>query len=188
MDRPMLNDGTATRRYADEAAILRNADNVQNTTVKALTESGVSGGALRSNIIAAGLNRGRALNEGYTQAEAINRNVDDRADAIDRETMLRNNAERARVKENYDRDLGAYSSRRSQLASQLGTDVGNIGKEEVYKNMAQSATGYSWDGQYYTNRNGDKLTSKEYHQLKAKEDNKKTSTDNKAVGGYIFRK
>lgn len=185
MDRPLLNDSVAQRRYVDEAGILRNADNAHNGTVRALGESGMSGGSLRNSILAAGLNRNRALGEAYAQADATNRNVDDRADAIDRDANMRNNAERARVKENYDRDLGAYLTRKSQLQSQIGTDIGNIGREETYKDLAVKATGYTWDGKYFKNKNGDRLTAEQYRlQLEAES---KKSTDSKAVGGFIFR-
>src|SRR5690606_34680159 len=47
-----------------------------------------------------------------------------------------------------DRNKGNWQTQRSRLLGQMGTDFGNVGKEEVYKDMAVEATGYNWMGKY----------------------------------------
>jgi hypothetical protein len=45
-------------------------------------------------------------------------------------------------------DQGNYDTQRSKFIGQIGSDLGEIGKENTFKKQAEKMTGYSWMGDY----------------------------------------
>jgi len=73
---------------------------------------------------------------------------------------------------------GAFKTEQSKLRGQIGTDLGEIGKEETYKDMAKKLYGYDFNGKYYVAPDGSKKTTQEMaDMIDADRDakNKKTS-------------
>lgn len=134
--------------YVDEAALQNTARENYNMTSQAL--SGASGGstsALRSNILGAGLNRNKALSDAYLKSSDINRGEDARAQqfnlGVDRVNLQQSNSE----KDINARNRAARDNEKSKLLSGIGTDIGEIGKEEKYKDIIEKISGYNQKGE-----------------------------------------
>lgn len=171
--------------YTDLAAQQNIVGQELNNVSSAIQGSGASQGAIRSNLLGAQLNKTKALSNAYMNAEAQNRQQDDRAQTfnlgVDQTNLQQSNTE----KENYARDKGNYDTQKSRLIGQLGNDFGNIGKEEVYKKIAKTTTGYSWLGEYQK-MNPD-ATPEEVERAAKKAGILTDSTTKKALGGYLLK-
>lgn len=140
-------------QYTDEQALQNIAREQFNNTAEALSSaSGGSTSALRSNILAAGLNRSRSLSNAYQRAASANRNEDRAAQqfnlGVDKANLNQSNLEtdiRAR-------DLGAFQTEKSKALSRLGQDLGNIGKEAADRNIIEKLYGYDINGKYLNKR------------------------------------
>lgn len=140
-------------QYADEQALQNIAREQFNTTNEAL--AGASGGstsALRSNILASGLNRARSVSDAYQRAEAANR-AENRAGqqfnlGVDRSNLGQSNLET----DINARDAGAYETAKAGSLARLGQDLGAIGKEEAQADLIERLYGYDRRGNYLNKR------------------------------------
>ena len=155
--------------YVDEAALQNTARENYNMTSQAL--SGASGGstsALRSNILGAGLNRNKALSNAYLKSSNINRGEDAKAQqfnlGVDKVNLQQSNSE----KDINARNRAARDNEKSKLLSGIGTDIGNIGKEEKYKDIILKASGYDQDGKLAAAKKAKKEAAKRDRILKRK--------------------
>ena len=155
--------------YVDEAALQNTARENYNMTSQAL--SGASGGstsALRSNILGAGLNRNKALSNAYLKSSDINRGEDAKAQqfnlGVDKVNLQQSNSE----KDINARNRAARDNEKSKLLSGIGTDIGNIGKEEKYKDIILKASGYDQDGKLAAAKKAKKEAAKRDRILKRK--------------------
>lgn len=118
----------------DRAALENRAARGERNLNRALTESsGGDSGALRSNMLANRLQTGKVRSDALFQADAA-----ERADSqfgqqfnlgVNSTNLQQSNTERLVNAQN----KGAYETQKSKLLSQLGTDAGNIGLEEMRK-------------------------------------------------------
>ena len=174
--------------YVDEAQLQNIANQTMNNSVNAVGQSGASQGQLRSSIIGSQLQRTKALSDSYAQAAAQNRQQNAMAQefnlGVDQVNLQQSNTE----KENFARDKGNYDTQKSRLIGQIGNDIGNVGKEEIYKKIAKTTTGYSWLGEFQKmNPNA----TKEETIIAAKKagvviDDDKTAKK-QALGGYLIK-
>ncbi|AGO48958.1 structural protein [Cellulophaga phage phi14:2] len=120
----------------DESA-LRNsvqqeADNTRNAVTNA---SAGSAGALRSNLLGVQANSNKALSNAMLQAENINRG-ENQAEQQFNLGVDSTNLQQSNVENDINaRNKAAYDTSKSQYLAQIGNDIGNIGKEEKYKQM-----------------------------------------------------
>lgn len=146
-------DARYNPEYVDEQALQNTAREQYNNTAEALgSASGGSTSSLRSNILAAGLNRTKALDSAYSRAANINRGENRTAQqfnlGIDKANLAQDNLEidiRAR-------DKGAYETNRSAALARLGQDIGNIGKEAADRDIIEGLYGYDTKGNYLNKR------------------------------------
>jgi len=171
--------------YVDEATLQNIANQTMNNSVNAIGQSGASQGQLRSSIIGSQLQRTKALSDAYNQAAVQNRATNDRAQTfnlgVDQVNLNQSNTE----KENYAKDKGNYDTQKSRLIGQLGNDIGNVGKEEVYKKIAKTTTGYNWLGEYQ--KANPNATPEETKEAAKKAGVLTESTTKKALGGYLLK-
>jgi hypothetical protein len=167
--------------YVDEAQMQRTVDQEANNQLAAIGQSGASQGAMRASILAAGLNKTKALSDAYANAAAQNRAIDDRAQEFNRNTDLQNMSNRNKAIDEERMDEAAYRGAKSKLLSTIGTDVGHIGKEIADAKLARNLTGYTRVGDYVMRPDGTKANAMEtvsYNNFIA---NKNKS----AYGGYL---
>lgn len=152
--------------YVDEAQMQRTVDQEANNQLAAIGQSGASQGAMRASILAAGLNKTKALGDAYANAAAQNRATDDRAQEFNRNTDLQNMANRNKAIDEERMDEAAYRGARSKLLSTIGTDVGHIGKEIADADLTSALTGYTRKGKYLVKPDGSRVTPEELAKAK----------------------
>lgn len=136
-------------QYMDERALTNQINAETNYGAKAMADaSNGSLGALRNNILGVGLNKTKALSDAYSKVADVNRNENKTAQqfnlGVDQINMGQSNME----KDINAKNRGAHKTEKSRLLGQIGTDLGNIGKEEVWKTQAGKMTGYGYMGQF----------------------------------------
>lgn len=173
-------------QYMDERALTNQINAETNYTANALANSSNGSlGSLSNNILGMQLNKTKALSDAYSKIADVNRNENKTGQQFNLGVDQFNVGQSNQEKDINARNRGAFKTERSKLLGQIGTDLGNIGKEEVYKKMAKEAFGYTWDGKYYVNAKGNKITAE---QMKEKVDDvQKTNTEQNqnALGGFI---
>lgn len=153
-------DNTYKPQLFDEATLI-NQINQQNVD-RALTEaSGGDLGALRTNLLAANLNKTKALSEGMIQGQAINR--DENRFAF--QSGMQRDSTNAQLEERYierkAQDEGAFNTAKQAQRNALFEDIGKIGKEEVNKKLVKEMFGYTWNGKYFVDKEGNEYTSED---------------------------
>lgn len=165
LDKPITErgsrlDNTYNENLFDTNSLVNRVN--QNNVNAALEESSTGNlGALRTNILAANLNKDKAVSEAMIQGDQINRD--------EGRFKFQSDLNRDRVNvgldqnflERKDRDEGVYETTKSNLRRQLFEDVGDIGREEVNKKLVRDLFGYKWNGKYFTDEQGNKYTSEE---------------------------
>jgi len=177
--------------YVDEAALQNIADNTMNNSVNAISQSGASQGQQRSSIIGSQLQRTKALSDAYNQAAAQNRTVNDRAQTfnlgVDQVNLNQSNTE----KDINAKDQAAYRNEKSKYISAIGSDIGDIGKEQAQKKMISTATGYTYDGKYVRSPDGNIVTDPDTGEPitgdKLKESKSSKNVKKQALGGYLIK-
>lgn len=159
--------------YVDERSIQNIVGNELDNTINGLTNTtNGSLGSLRNSIIAAGLNKTKALSDAYLSASDRNRAQRLQAQDFNRNTDQFNIGQSNLELDINDRNSAAYETNKSRLISALGEDIGNIGKEEVYKDIARKTYGYTWNGRYWTKPDGTTATDAEVKAEVASNSNK----------------
>lgn len=145
--------------YVDVNQMINKID--QNNVNKALSESsGGDLGALRSNILAANLNKDKAKSDAYINAEQINRGEDRAKQQFDSNIdKLNLNQANADLIDNM-QNRGARETAKNNLLSSSITDIGRMSKEMQDRKIAAEATGYTWDGEFITDGDN-KITPKD---------------------------
>lgn len=173
-------------QYADEMSIQNiSNDNFDNTINSLAGGTNGSQGALRANILGAGLNKARGQSEAYTQAAEYNRGQDNTAQQfnlnVDQANMSQSNMEddfnaRARSSQK-DREISARNG--------LFESIGAVGKEGTYNNRLINMTGYDSSGKY----NPEQLAFlKKFFEDQSKSNTKRTGGILSSFGSSIFNK
>lgn len=163
--------------YVDLMSLVNLARDNESTSRRALLNA--SGGdlsAARASLLGNALQSNRGISEAFIKAEGINREENRLGQRfnlqVDSQNMRQSNLEN----DINARNLGAYRTAKSKLIGQLGTDIGNIGKEEKYKMMVkQSGLCYDANGAYICG-SGERLTDEQVGEIKRTSMNK--------YGGY----
>lgn len=136
--------------YVDERGLINRASSEYNNVANSL-KSATNGsvGALRSNLLAAHLNRQKGLSDSFLQADNINRGENKVAQQfnlnVDRTNLQQSNTE----KDLNARNKAAYDNNKSRFISQLGNDLGNIGLEQLRKKYPERMDLlYDYKGKY----------------------------------------
>ena len=158
----------------DEMRLQNIASNEFNNTAEAIANaSGGSKAATRAGILGAGLNRNLALSRAYGQADDVNRQQSNMAQqfdfGVDRVNLYQDNL----MKEVNARNEGAYETEKSRLNDALFNSLGNISKEIIDKRTVAKMFGYSWDGKYMKDKQGNVIPpdvlQKQIEELKKKQ-------------------
>lgn len=171
--------------YVDERSLQNIAGNEYDNTVNAITQMGGSTGATRNAILGAGLNKTKALGDAYMNASGQNRQMNVTKQQFDLGIDQANLNQANQELDINDRNQAAYRNEKSKFLAEIGNGVGDVGKEEVYKKIAATTTGYDWLGRYI--KANPKATTAEIQEAAAKEGVLPTETTKKALGGYLIK-
>ncbi len=170
-----------TPEYVDEKSLQNIVGNEMTNTINSISQLGGSEGATRASILGAELNKTKGLGDMYMNAAAQNRATNDVAQKFNLGVNQFNAQTQAQESQNWEQNSANYRNQKSKLLGAIGTDLGQVGKEEVNKNQIAEALGYTWDGKYVTDKKtGRKIT---FEQLIAQRP--EASTEVKAYGGYL---
>lgn len=149
------------KQYLDEAALQNIARQQAESSINAIGRSGISGSQLTNAILGSQLNRTKAVSDAYNQIKQHNINEEKMRQQIEFGNNQTNLQQSNMEKDINARNRGAFKTERSKLLGQMGTDFGNIGKEETYKKLVKEAFGYTWDGKYVKNDKGEVVNDPE---------------------------
>jgi len=150
-------------QYVDEAQLQNIANQEMTNTINSISQSGASQGQIRSSMLGAGLNKTKALSDAYMKSNAENRATDDKAQQFNLGVNEFNTQVQHKESENWERNEANYRNEKSKYLASIGTDLGEIGKEEVNKNQIAEALGYSVNGDYVVNKKtGEKMLTKDF--------------------------
>lgn len=133
---------------------------VANNRDAILSSAGGSGSAARASLLASQKVGGDAMSKAYMQATELNRN-DSRMGqnfdlGVDKVNLQQANQETGLNLE----QQAAYRTNKSKLMSQLGNDLGNIGREELFKRYPEMmGLDYRWRGNYNPTGNNTSTTN-----------------------------
>ena len=159
---PIINNTRYNPQYMDEKALTNQINAESNYAGNALANaSNGSIGALRNNILASQLNKTRGLSDAYSKIADVNRNENKTGQQFNLSVDEANIGRRIGAEDKTAMNKGAFKTEQSKLRGQIGTDLGEIGKEETYKDMAKKLYGYDFNGKYYVAPDGTKKTKQE---------------------------
>lgn len=168
--------------YVDEKSIQNIIGNETDNTINALTNAtNGSMGTLRNSILGASINRTKGLSDAYLNASAQNRAQRLQGQDFNRSTDQFNIGQANQELDINDRNTAAYDTNKSRLISAIGENLGDIGKEEVYKKLARQTYGYTWDGRYWVKPDGSKATDEQVKQ------EIQSNTNQSKLGGMLFK-
>jgi hypothetical protein len=146
-------DNVYNPNYEDTNRMTNQID--QSNVNKALAESsGGDMGALRSSILAANLNKDKAKSKGFQAANDVNRGEDTKVQnseiGNDRFNVSQGNLDLT------DNQMakGARETAKNNLTTAGINNIGQIAKEMQDRKTAKEATGYTFDGEYVTSKDG----------------------------------
>ena len=169
-------------QYVDESQLQNIVRQEGNNQTAAIQQMGGSEGALRNALLATGLNKTKALSDAYMKSSESNRSQDEKAQEFNARMNQFNAQTQHKESEQHEQNAAAYRNEKSKYLASIGTDLGEIGKEEVNKNQIAAALGYDVDGDYVIN----KVTKERIHKDElAKRIAAKENTTTKAYGGFI---
>jgi hypothetical protein len=159
---PIINNTRYNPQYMDEKALTNQINAETNYTANALANaSNGSLGSLSNNILGMQLNKTKALSDAYSKVADVNRNEDKTAQQFNLGIDEANIGRRIGAEDRTAMNKGAFKTEQSKLRGQIGTDLGEIGKEETYKEMAKKLYNYDFNGKYYIAPDGTKMTTQE---------------------------
>lgn len=135
--------------FVDEKNIQNIVSNENENTINALTNSSNgSVGTLRSNILGANLNAIKGMSDAYLKSSELNNSQKQYKQQFDLGVNQANIAQSNAELDINDRNKANYDTQKSKFLGQIGSDLGEIGKEEIFKKQAEKITGYSWMGDF----------------------------------------
>lgn len=179
---PILNNTKYNPEYMDEKALTNQINAEANYSTNALANaSNGSMGSLRNSILASQLNKTKGLSDAYAKVADVNRNEDKSAQSFNNAILEANIGRRIGAEDKTAMNKGVFETQKSKLLGQIGTDLGQIGKEQVYKKYPKMmGLGYNWNGEYFINeKTGDKKTKDEADTLENQNKN--------ASGGFLSK-
>ncbi len=147
---------TRYKRDLVDEKTLQNLVNEQygGTAEKLANAAGGSTSGLRASLLGAQLNKSKALSDAFSRADQNNRSENELSQkfnlGVDKINLQQDNLEGDINAKN----RGSFESNKSKLISQLGTDVGRIGKEASQMASVAKMFGYTWDGKFMRDKKG----------------------------------
>lgn len=138
------------RNYQDEEAITNKVGDSVAANREAILDSAVgSGAAARANLIANSLVGTKALSDAFFNMQNANNQENRFAQQFDAQADNLNIQQANRENEINAQNKGNYETQKSKLLAALGNDVGNIGREELFKKYPELMGAlYNWKGKF----------------------------------------
>ncbi len=170
------------KQYLDEKVYENIAREQASSASNAIGKSGVSTGQLINANLATQLNATKSISDAYNQIKRHNIDEEKMRQQVEMDNNRTNLSQSNLEKDINARNRGAYKTEKSKLLGNIGTNLGLIGKEELYKKYPKMmGLNYDWNGQYFINKNtGEKVSVEEANKLEKK-------SNYKSKGGYLSK-
>lgn len=184
VEKPIKNSYQYKKQYIDDQSYSNASKNESANTIEALSKSGLSGNQLLSAMLGSELNRTKAVAEGSLNAKLHNINENKIAEKVkeNNESDFINDARR--INDINAQNRANYDTQKSKFDSAIFSSLGDIGKEQIFKQMAEKMTGYDWMGNYL--KLNPNATPEEVDKAyKEEQSKKKTSIVENKYGGLM---
>jgi len=206
--RAAITDPTGTR-YArlndaynvpqvDEARLLRDVNASYANQTRALGQMGGSQAQQRAALLGAGAQDVQRRGQAYESMANADLNRAAQEQQFKTGIAQYNAAAGDREIETYAKDIGNVETQRSKFTGEIGTQAGDVAKEQAYREMVKNLYGYDDKGNFVNKKTGEKVTAGELALLKEETAKKSTTNMNvvggqtgtviSAMGGYIKRR
>ena len=175
--------GRANLGRVDERALI-NQINDQNVFRGVKEASAGNLGALMAGNLAGELGKTKARSAAYLSAANVNLSQRGKEATLDRQADILNVQQDERFLTRKAQDEGAYQTAKDKRRVAILEGLGDIGREQSNKKLVREMFGYTWNGKYYVNDKGDKVTSEEMN----KRVNSRNDTMQNLFGGYLKSK
>ena len=113
----------------------------------------------RASILGSSLNRGSAVSDAYLASDAVNRAENAKVEQ-QKSINERINIQQDTLEDDINaRNRANLDTLKNKLKGAIGENIGDIGKEESYKKIAERLTGYTFKGDYVY-KDGKKVATK----------------------------
>jgi hypothetical protein len=183
-----------TGRYAGNPIDMNYMTNqVKQATNEQGLASELSGGdlgAARNMATALKLQEARGVADAAYKAQVGERQDKQFGFQMDRQADQFNAMQDERYIERAARDQGAYETARANRRTALFEDIAKIGREEVDKKTIKQMFGYKWNGKYWSDNKGNRLSEKEVQDkaVQAIKEAQQKQAEQNMFGGYLKKK
>ena len=181
VDKAIKNNYMYNKQLMDTKSLENIASQEAYNTNQVLAQSGLTGNQLLSAMMGSQLNRTKAISDAYQQVNQHNINENKLAEQVKQQNESDYINDSRYVRETNAQNRANRDTQISKFNSEIYNALGDIGKENVYKKMAEKITGYDWMGNYL--KENPNATPDDV--LKAWENEK---NNKKAYGGYLTPK
>lgn len=146
----------------DERRLVRELNN--NFNVSGAANEGSGGSlALRNALAMKGqLNKGKAISDAYTKMADSNLSQQEKEVQMNERRKFANMQADERFLEREAQDEAAYQTAKQQNRAAIFKNIANVSREEVDKKTVKEMYGYKWNGKYWTDPKGKKVSDGEY--------------------------
>jgi len=175
--------GRAKLDRADEATTQNLIDD-QNVFEGVKASAAGNLGALMAGNLAANLGKTKAKSAAYATDRGFNAGQQEKELKLDRQADLANMAADERYINRKDADEGAYQTAKDARRASILNSIGGIGREESNKKLMKEMFGYSWNGEYWQDSEGNEVDPEDV----SKAIGKGNKTKANMFGGYLKKK
>jgi len=170
----------------DESRIQRDIMANQGNTARSLQNiANGSKGFVASNMLGSDLNTSKAIGNAAVNAQAQNNSQTQFGQQFDNQNEMFNIQQDNLQQDLTDRNKGVYDTNKSTLLSQIGTDIGNIGKEQLFKKYPEMmGMSYDANGNYVIKMKDGKTFKLDKDGKPLEENTESKDTNESSMGGY----
>lgn len=148
VEKALKNPYEYSKQTMDVNSLENIASQQANNTNEILAKSGLTGNQLLSAMLGSQLNKTKAVSDAYLQANQFNINENKIAEQVKQANSADYLNDQRRINEINAQNRAARANNISKFDSEIYNSLGEIGKEETFKRMAEKMTGYSMMGDY----------------------------------------
>jgi len=144
----MKNPYQYKKQYLDNETYRKAAEQQSAATMEALNKSGMSANQLMAGSLASQLGRTKAIAEGEIGAKLHNIGENKIAEGVKQGIETDFLADKRRINDVNAQNRANRDTQASKFDAEIYNSLGEIGKENVFKQQAEKLTGYKWMGDY----------------------------------------
>ena len=143
-----MSERKFTPRDIDRNLVRNQLREQRATAIKQIQESGADAGQIAAALASLNYASGQAMSGAeVSMQQAYNQQLN-QADMVDINQEQFNNQLKLNIRDMNDRNRGAHLSDQADQLAMLSQNLGNVGREELYKDLIEQGSAYDWFGRY----------------------------------------